>query len=104
MRNMAGWLIDQCISSENLGGFATYGLANAEDYITGPTVRHEDEWRKRTKIILLGAAQFMLTYAPKPHRQPFSAYRCGTMMTDTTIRAGIQVVWMWMCQKTSLPV
>lgn len=49
MRNMAGWLIDRCISEENLGGFATYGLANAEDYITGPKVRHEDEWRKITK-------------------------------------------------------
>ena len=52
MRNMAGWLIDQCVSDENLGGFATLGLSNAEDYITGPTIRHEDKWRKRTNAML----------------------------------------------------
>ena len=50
MRNMAGWLIDQCVSNENLGGFATHSLANAETYITGPTVRHEDKWRKRGNV------------------------------------------------------
>lgn len=51
MRNMAGWLIDQCISDENLGGFATHSLANAEDYITNPTVRYEDTWRKGTTTL-----------------------------------------------------
>lgn len=59
MRNMAGWLIDQCVFDESLGGFATFGLADAEDYITGPIVRHEDKWRKWTKAPLLRSAHFI---------------------------------------------
>ena len=60
MRNMAGWLIDQCISNENLGGFVTLGLANAEDYITDPTIRHEDKWRKKTQALLVIPTQSRL--------------------------------------------
>lgn len=53
MRNMAGWLIDQCVFDESLGGFATFGLADAEDYITGPIVRHEDKWPSSTTFFSL---------------------------------------------------
>lgn len=48
MRNMAGWLINKCISDEDLGSFATQGLTKEEEHIMGSIERHEDKWRKRT--------------------------------------------------------
>lgn len=56
IHEMIGWIIDKRILNDLwLGGDVTNGFAENIDYITNPTVRHEEEFRKSSSISLSSA-------------------------------------------------
>ena len=50
---MAGWVIDQCVRGDLLGGYTTRKIANTLDYVTDAMTFHEDPFRKPAKTTLL---------------------------------------------------
>ncbi len=46
IRNMAGWLIDQCVFGARMGGYATAGISNTVEYVARPDTFYEDPFRK----------------------------------------------------------
>ncbi len=56
IRDMAGWIIDRCVSSkadDPGGGFATSDLSNTIDYLGKPSVKYDDPYCKTTIFLLL---------------------------------------------------
>jgi len=41
VRQMAGYLIDQCVGREDLGGFTTKDFDRTLEYVTAPTTRYD---------------------------------------------------------------
>lgn len=53
VRQMAGYLIDQCIGGAELGGFITANFVRTLDYITNSSMRYDDPFRKRFAYLSL---------------------------------------------------
>lgn len=46
VRQMAGYLIDQCVGGKDLGGFITKDLARTIDFVTAPRTKYDDPFRR----------------------------------------------------------
>ncbi|KAL2054406.1 hypothetical protein ABVK25_005154 [Lepraria finkii] len=53
LRMMAGWVIDQCVRGELLGGYTTRKIANTLDYVTDAMTFHEDPFPTDTTFLSL---------------------------------------------------
>ncbi len=53
IRHMAGWVIDQCVDGEKLGGFVTKGIASTTSYLSAPSTKILDELRKQITPFLV---------------------------------------------------
>ena len=51
IRNMAGWVIDQCVEGEKMGGYITKGIASTMDYLSAPQTRYSDPLRKYPGVL-----------------------------------------------------
>ena len=45
-REMAGWLLNQCVGRSRMGGFITLGLEETIDYLVDPMTNFESDFRK----------------------------------------------------------
>ena len=46
LREMAGWLLRQCVAGSRMGGFVTMGLEETIDYLINPRTDFQSDFRK----------------------------------------------------------
>lgn len=51
IRNMAGWVIDQCVLGGNVGGYVTAEFSNTVEYVAGADTFYEDPFRKLSECL-----------------------------------------------------
>ena len=65
---MAGWVIDQCVTGERIGGGVTKNLKHATDWVLDPTADFEQTMRKIESLpILLSLNQPHSYMLPSPY-------------------------------------
>ena len=52
IRNMAGWVIDQCVTNQRIGGAIAKGTKKATDWVLDPASGwYTDHFRKTSSLI-----------------------------------------------------
>ena len=64
IRHMAGWVIDQCVDGEKMGGFMTYGISATTDYLSAPSTNIFAPLREYISVSFLCfvSVNFMLSW------------------------------------------
>ena len=73
---MAGWVIDQCVKDERIGGAITKNLKHATDWILDPASDFFDD-RMRKFLFSILSLHNTRSHQPQPSQQPSSLSSSG---------------------------